>query len=245
MSDAGNGAAGVGTSAGATAAGAGGTGAGSGASGSGGMNNPETAGEGGASTGGAAGQGGFPTKDGVPIGDCRDFSAAELAAMNCPAEPPPDGSLCDDRSVDCPYPISVDATGSSQQDFLCAGYWLPRNQVCGTVCSDLGASAVHLETADCAQRPVSVCSTLGWVAPTAQYMLSGAINELIGPCFTVPSDSYPTFELEFSAGCPSAFSVQGTIESSELACATDKLRTVRWDCATELPCISYRVPARV
>jgi hypothetical protein len=251
VSGARNGAAGVGTSAGgvgtvagATAAGAGGTGAGSGASGSGGMDNQGTAGEGGASTVGAAGQGEFATKDGVPIGDCKDFSAAELTAMNCPTEPPLDGTPCDDDSVHCSYPISLDASGSSQQDFLCSGYWLSRNQPCGTVCSGLGPSAVHLGTEDCAERPVTVCSS-GWVSPTAQTLLSGAIHELIGSCFTSLTFRYPAIELEFSAGCPSGLSVPDQIDSNEIACAIDKLRTMRWDCATELPCASYTVPPRV
>jgi hypothetical protein len=213
---------------------------------------------------GGGGRGPIPTKDGVPIGDCRELSADELAALGCPIEPPQplsscDGSIagcpyelrsCDVPGTECPYEIRVESSMSSQVFYRCSGdapSWGGGAMLtCGIVCA---APEAHITefSPSCGNRTVSSCASGSDILSTAQNKLDIAFASLLSDCgYPVspvsPGTLFDRVQLELTDGCPTRLSSISPLDSAVLQCLTARLDSLRWDCALNLTCTAFARP---
>jgi hypothetical protein len=187
----------------------------------------------------------IPTKDGAPIGDCTEPTAAEQAALGCPIEQPVPESHCDAPvGTTCRYAIQVAGGSSSQNFFTCSpddGSWGPGAQIpCGAGCGMFGANTTELST-NCRGRPVTRCeaeSETLFVYPTAQQWLDDTFQREIVACGG--GDIYGNgIRLELNDGCPRRLASDSALDQAFLQCLVARLNQRKWDCATDLVCANY------
>jgi hypothetical protein len=181
----------------------------------------------------------IPMKDGVPIGDCRELTAAEQTARGCPAEKPEASSSCDaPEGTTCRYEISTREQSSSQVVFRCsdqggrnwgAGWMEP----CGLGCRYAGHNDVTFDVADCERRSVTSCDQQALLT-SAQSALDAMVEETLQAC-----GGPNQVEVEFAGGCPSRLSAIDPLPADIVACLTGALGSTRWSCAQKLVCSSY------
>jgi hypothetical protein len=109
----------------------------------------------------------------------------------------------------------------------------------GSVCAYAGAdpwpTTVMLDHADCAARPVTVCSAQG---PTQEQILGGELIAFARKTCGLPP--YHTLRVELSSGCPTLLNIKvlagGTANPMLVACLTQALSRQRWSCPAATDC---------
>jgi hypothetical protein len=190
----------------------------------------------------------IPMKDGVPIGDCVDPTPEQLAATGCPATQPDPSSGCFvDPSVDCRYPIKVQGEGlSSQLIFRCErGTWDPGStEWCGQTCDVVGVNGNHpieLPIGSCPERALAECDdgkgTMYAHDPSALTLTIAMLQSALEACNASIAGNAVTLELD--NGCPKRLSSGAAFDVNTTKCLVDHFGSVRWKCATMLPCASF------
>lgn len=189
-----------------------------------------------------------PTKDGVPIGDCRERDPSEQLLAGCPDTAPAEATACDaaQEGNTCRYTIHTapELMSAEQDTAICKeGTWRgPFLQQCSVTCHALtGTNVLSLDASDCAARarldcyPIDVSAV---VSPTAQTLMDWKLQTLLSECVT-PLPYGEHVEVDFSDGCPSSLATAVTLDPSIVACLAAKLTGVRYDCAVPLPCSTW------
>jgi hypothetical protein len=190
---------------------------------------------------GAAGAHEVRTKNGLPIGDCTEPTAEELAASGCPAVLEP-GAPCTQIEATCRSEILTDdRTRSVQNYFTCqedghlgggSGY------VCGKTCNGSAGNDATLDISDCSSRPFTECDTTNVNYPylaqdKADHELARIIQACGGPLIDI------RVEVKVMNGCPYALSTISTVSASVVECLKATLSNVRWSCSEDLACVSW------
>jgi hypothetical protein len=214
---------------------------------------------GGSASGGAGGGGGagataagetatggaheIPTKDGLPIGDCTEPTAGELAALGCPAvleymAP------CTQVGAVCRSEIRTNEGHRSHQAYsrcqengqLDVGV----TRTCGFTCEGSAGNDATLDARDCGSRPARECDTsfVTYSAPPlAQEQADHELEKVLIACGARVIDN--RIEVKLKNGCPYALSTTPTLSSSAVDCLKATLSDVRWSCAEDLACVSW------
>jgi hypothetical protein len=182
----------------------------------------------------------IPLKNGIPIGDCRELSAAEQTELGCPAQPPVASSSCDaPGGTTCRYDISAENGHSQQTVFHCYNdsWGAGALDSCGHVCQLAGDNDISFDISDCRSRPVTECpyETPDIAPPTAQDQLNQAVKRSLETC------GGNDFEIEFHSGCPTRLSSSMPLSPDIATCLSERLARVRWRCARSLLCTGYPV----
>ena len=193
--------------------------------------------------------GGVPFKEGVPIGDCEELSAAALAMRGCPPKTPMHESSCG-ASGDpvCPYEITVSEGRAEHAVYRCLPLvqegprvWFGSRYVCGESCSSPDpANTIQFEGSACADRPLATCAEGALFAPgvPAQDYLVEELSKHVYACFGSAAVN-TLLELEVRAGCPVRLSGPAPFDAAVAACLEGRLEGLRWDCAQKLACVHY------
>jgi hypothetical protein len=190
-----------------------------------------------------------PTKNGVPIGDCKEPTPEELMAAGCPPVEPVAGDACDlPEGTSCEYGIVTDYGLSEQRLAICEGRaWSQIFQsLCGATCQPLGPSRT-LDTADCFARTAEPCKTTSLPDKLPMSAYGATLGQLdiiiVGGC-DGPIAPVNEIELEFAGGCPSSVSAPSRTQAPALDCVVNALANVRWECAAPIPCVNWVVNIR-
>ena|SRR6188768_691061 len=186
-----------------------------------------------------------PLLNGIPIGDCREPTADEHAALGCPQSPPTEGAPCDfARGASCAYSLSTDRGDASQNLYFCSNdaerQWSLTQEQCGYVCTDRGPKVLEFDVADCATREEDNCQDAGVVyayTPSGSRRMSDLLSQAIRHC--APADLNLSVSLDLVRGCVKSFSTTHEFSQAALACLRERFESLRYACAEKVPCVSY------
>jgi hypothetical protein len=186
----------------------------------------------------------IPRKDGVPIGDCKEYTSTEQLALGCPTLEPQPMSTCSSAvGTTCSYGIDV-STGeySTQNFYVCdsSGSWGPGTQQrCGQTCTFAGPNVVTFSGTDCSLRLTTSCDSTPDIlyssTITAQVVMNEILAKTVETCFggTIPDS---LFELELQNGCATRLYSSSPLNTELTTCFKNRFESVRLDCAMPLSC---------
>jgi hypothetical protein len=185
----------------------------------------------------------FPTRNGVPIGDCTGPDTAELEAKGCPSTEPKELSGCDVVGTDCRY-IHTEDRRSSRRDIICIGvgpqWGMRAEESCGESCDMDGANTIELDASTCANRDPVACDDFGGasslIVPSGYTLSSLELQTTVESCNADILGNH--VQLVFSGGCPRRITSEQALAPSAVACLRAALGNVRWDCARMVPCVT-------
>jgi len=217
--------------------------------GGGGSSGGTTQGAGNGAVAGTPSEPPVPTKNGVPISDCREPTPETLSASGCPPVDPVEGDACDlpDRTR-CDFEITTQSGWSYQDWASCEGHAWSQiyGETCGATCRSVGPTRT-LDTADCLARVSSPCErTSGpgaWPLSAFEASNKRLYDVVVDEC-GVSTGSGGKIELRFDDGCPSSLSASKEIQASEVDCLVTTLSDERWECAEPTPCVTWDLDIR-
>lgn len=190
----------------------------------------------------------IPTKNGVPIGDCREPTTAQQTALGCPTTAPAPMSACAAPiGTICRYDIDTSLGYIAYQNvFGCdsEGSWGPgASQLCGQTCSYSGSTVIDLDSANCSSRTLTRCidamNRQYAYPPPAQTLLNDYLHDALNTCLGGTFLGFVT--LDVKSGCAKRLTTDRSLAPEQSACLKQRFESVRLDCAQQVLCSSFGV----
>ena len=184
---------------------------------------------------------GVPMKDGVPLGDCVDVDTATQESHGCPGFEPAPESPCAEPGKTCRY-IRIEVGATNQLTYTCSGdqpgWGQPSYAFCAETCGTVEANTIELSSSSCTRLAPTMCDA-DWPTipppPNASVLAWEMLNKAFVACDAIGDGN--TVELAVTDGCPTHLSSVSPLHPNAVACLKQRLSGVRWECATELPCV--------